>query len=598
VERTGGFGGQPGHGSGPVSGSPGGNGLIGTSGGAGAVGMSADGQPGRDGTNGAPGIDASGGQSIGSIIGATYLPADGANGTRGDPGNGGGGGGGGGGGDDNCDSYGSSGGGGGGGAEGGSGGTGGGGGGGSFGLLLLDSNVSVLDTRIASGNGGLGGAGGMGRTGGTGGPRGEGGPYGGGDEQDDGGDGAPGGRGGNGGRGGHGGGGGGGPSIAVYSAGSGSASIKNGVLIADAGGAGGQSPANSGTTGESLQTRGVRFSISRPPADLALAGNTVAENQAAGKIIGAFNTNAEGGPFSFSLMAGIGDDSNPFFTIQDSEILTAHALDFEARSSHSVRVKITDASGASGEQVFAIGVINNNDPPRCTIGLSQNSTDEASAQSVPAWIKNCLAGPPEESGQKITVETAVDKPELFTVTPTVDANGTLSYDPAPNVRGTAIVTVQIRDDGGTANGGIDRGTPQSFNIQVDKPHPWHNAAERTNVRGGVSIEPDDSIDAGDALAIINYINAFSVLVVPESAALGQPFGFLDVIKDNVIAPDDALTVINAINAQNVAEPEPGIASMECSEADRNCTLTEDLEQLIVSLTEDVLAVGRKRRGPE
>jgi len=68
--------------------------------------------------------------------------------------------------------------------------------------------------------------------------------------------------------------------------------------------------------------------------------------------------------------------------------------------------------------------------------------------------------------------------------------------------------------------------------------------------------------AGDALAIINYINAFTASAVPANAAIGQPFGFLDTsggengTGDNSIAPSDALEVINAINAGLAGEGEP------------------------------------------
>src|SRR5207244_3092461 len=84
------------------------------------------------------------------------------------------------------------------------------------------------------------------------------------------------------------------------------------------------------------------------------------------------------------------------------------------------------------------------------------------------------------------------------------------------------------------------------------------------------VTADDHIAANDALAIINYINAFTSGPVPSNAAIGQPFGFLDTIADDNIAPNDALEVINSINAgfggegeamwsgQAIGGREPGI----------------------------------------
>ena len=45
-------------------------------------------------------------------------------------------------------------------------------------------------------------------------------------------------------------------------------------------------------------------------------------------------------------------------------------------------------------------------------------------------------------------------------------NGNLSFTPAPDVSGMATVSVQIHDDGGTANGGVDTSGVQTFRITV------------------------------------------------------------------------------------------------------------------------------------
>ena len=46
------------------------------------------------------------------------------------------------------------------------------------------------------------------------------------------------------------------------------------------------------------------------------------------------------------------------------------------------------------------------------------------------------------------------------------ATGTLTYTPAANANGVATVTVRLKDDGGTANGGVDTSGPQTFTITV------------------------------------------------------------------------------------------------------------------------------------
>jgi CSLREA domain-containing protein len=147
------------------------------------------------------------------------------------------------------------------------------------------------------------------------------------------------------------------------------------------------------------------------------------------------------------------------------------------------------------------------------------------------------------------------------------------------------------------NGIIDVG---AFEFQV--PFPWHNFSNPLDVRGATTVTPDNSVDPGDALAIINFINAFVVLNVPDNAEEGQPFGFLDVIKYNVVAPDDALMVINAINSRPAAEPEAEEeqqSEVGVRESAEKGQLSMDSgqmsEQLMSLLAMDAIEQGMKRK---
>jgi hypothetical protein len=254
--RTGGAGGGPGVGDG--AGAMGGPGIGATSGGPGGA-STKNGTVGGDGANGGNGTSGAGGAESGMFAGARYVPSSGGAGLPGANGNGGGGGGGGGGGTTLCDSSGSSGGGGGGGGCGGTFGTAGGGGGGSFGIVAVDSQVTLRSSTVTAGAGGNGGRGGTGGSGGAGGAGGPGGPYGGSNDQDDGGNGAAGGRGGAGGSGGSGGGGGGGPSAALVCLGSATITVPQSTLTAGTAGLGGASAGNPGAPGLATRSIGCSF---------------------------------------------------------------------------------------------------------------------------------------------------------------------------------------------------------------------------------------------------------------------------------------------------------------------------------------------------
>ncbi|HXG10475.1 MAG TPA: Ig-like domain repeat protein [Gemmataceae bacterium] len=114
-----------------------------------------------------------------------------------------------------------------------------------------------------------------------------------------------------------------------------------------------------------------------------------------------------------------------------------------------------------------------NEPPSFTKGPDQTVLEDAGPQTVPNWATNILPYPPppaapelDEAGQSLTFLVSNDNPALFAVPPAIAANGTLTFTPAPNANGSATVTVRLRDDGGTANGGNDTSAPQTFTITV------------------------------------------------------------------------------------------------------------------------------------
>ena len=90
----------------------------------------------------------------------------------------------------------------------------------------------------------------------------------------------------------------------------------------------------------------------------------------------------------------------------------------------------------------------------------------AVAHTVPGFASNISAGPAAESGQLVDFIVSNGNNALFSVQPAIDPVGTLTFKPALNKNGSALVTVQIHDNGGTLNGGVDTSAPRSFTIVV------------------------------------------------------------------------------------------------------------------------------------
>ncbi|MCX6854624.1 MAG: tandem-95 repeat protein, partial [Verrucomicrobia bacterium] len=90
----------------------------------------------------------------------------------------------------------------------------------------------------------------------------------------------------------------------------------------------------------------------------------------------------------------------------------------------------------------------------------------AGAQSLSTLFTNVSPGPANESSQTLSFTVTNNNNALFSVQPTLGADGTLTYTPSPTAGGTATITVTAQDNGGTANGGQDTSGGQIFQITI------------------------------------------------------------------------------------------------------------------------------------
>lgn len=104
-----------------------------------------------------------------------------------------------------------------------------------------------------------------------------------------------------------------------------------------------------------------------------------------------------------------------------------------------------------------------NETPSFTKGANQGVPQVAGTQTVAGWATAISQGA-GESGQLVNFTTTNDNNALFSVQPSVSAAGTLSYVPNRATTGVATVSVSLRDNGGTANGGVDTSAIQTFTI--------------------------------------------------------------------------------------------------------------------------------------
>ena len=136
--------------------------------------------------------------------------------------------------------------------------------------------------------------------------------------------------------------------------------------------------------------------------------------------------------------------------------------------SDSFTFTVTDNEGANSVAASITIIVDPvNDAPSFVMGTYQGVNEDAGAQNIAAWASAISTGPSNESGQIASFIVSNDNNALFSVQPSITSDGTLSYTPAANAFGSAAVSVQLQDDGGTANGGTDSIAAQTFSITIN-----------------------------------------------------------------------------------------------------------------------------------
>jgi hypothetical protein len=138
--------------------------------------------------------------------------------------------------------------------------------------------------------------------------------------------------------------------------------------------------------------------------------------------------------------------------------------------SDSFTYTISDGNGGTDTATVTITVTAKNDAPSFLDGGDDVVDENSGDQTVENWATNIAAGPDtaiDEATQTLTFEVTTDNDDLFEVLPAIDADGTLTYTPAEDATGTATVTVKLKDDGGTANGGSDTSETKTFTITIE-----------------------------------------------------------------------------------------------------------------------------------
>ncbi len=127
---------------------------------------------------------------------------------------------------------------------------------------------------------------------------------------------------------------------------------------------------------------------------------------------------------------------------------------------------VADSGVDKATNTFTISVTPVNDAPTVTLAHSMVTVLEDAGAQAANGFATFSSGPANESAQTLVGYTVtVDNAALFSAAPAINTSGGLTFTPAANSNGSAIVTVVAQDSGGTAGGGLDKAT-NTFTIQV------------------------------------------------------------------------------------------------------------------------------------
>ncbi len=183
--------------------------------------------------------------------------------------------------------------------------------------------------------------------------------------------------------------------------------------------------------------------VNEAPTDILLSNSSLPENALPNATVGTLSATDPdvGSTFTYSLPAGMGD--NAAFNISGTTLRATSSLNYEAKSSYTVTVRVTDAGGLTFNKTFLITVTNVNEAPT-NILLSNSSLPENAG--VNATVGTLSATDPD-AGSTFTfsLPAGVGDNASFNISGTT-LRATSSFD--FETKSSYSVTVRVADAAG------------------------------------------------------------------------------------------------------------------------------------------------------
>lgn len=229
---------------------------------------------------------------------------------------------------------------------------------------------------------------------------------------------------------------------------------------------------------------------------------------------------------------------------------------------------------ASNTATVALTVNPVNDAPSFVIGANQSAIAGSGSRSVTNWATGFNPGAANEASQTIAAYEVVSNtnPAIFAVNPSVNTAGTLTYTPVNTIASTetAVIGVSVRDNGGTANGGIDQSSIQFFTITVT-PTPAQPTLSITGVN-----QPEGN-SGNTAYTFTVSLSTASTQTINVNYATSD--GTARVAEGDYLATSGLLRFLPGETSQTIAVTVLGDTRLELNET-FNVTLSNSVNALI------------------
>ncbi|MCA1476157.1 tandem-95 repeat protein [Bradyrhizobium sp. NBAIM08] len=244
-----------------------------------------------------------------------------------------------------------------------------------------------------------------------------------------------------------------------------------------------------GLTGTLSDANFITLGVNHAPTDISLVGSSVAENSAAGTVIGILSATdpdaADTATFSLVNPTGM-------FAINGNNLVVAGAIDYETGVSQEVTVRVADAGGLSYDTTFTIAVTDADDTPTVTSGSTGTVVENAPTSTV---VYQALAVDPDATAPNNTITWSLTGADASAFT--IDSSGAVRLVNSANFEAKSAYSIDV-----VATDGGDLSASRAVTISVtdadDAPTVTsgatgsvaENAATSTVVYQATATDPD------------------------------------------------------------------------------------------------------------